>query len=435
MLENSKISIYSKYASTSLLRRKQRTLFSLLAIAISIASIVAISLMGNSVNFTLQSSVKYYFGGDLRLDMEPVGFRTGDFDFRETEDFIIGLRDTGTIEDYTYIIDTVRGTDIQREGVTQTFLGLRGIETGKYPLYDEIPVIEPKGVKFNTLIKEPYDIAVNDILAQNLKLKVGDTLPVLSDNGRTEFKVVGIVKEGGGVADIFGVGIIKHETIMELLELEEKDASSIFIKTQNDSLMYEAERSIQNQLIDRNKYQITLTNYIEQNEATIDTLRPVLQFFGLAGIIALLVGAIGIITTMFISMKERKKEIGTMKAVGIKSSQVINFFLFEALFLGISGSILGVILGIIISTQLVLIAEGLFNTALRLVIDPFILLYGFLVGVFSVLTFQIVPAYIGSQIRPIIVLKDMEGEKPFYRDWGFIKIVFISFIVFGGILY
>ena len=435
MLENSKISIYSKYASTSLLRRKQRTLFSLLAIAISIASIVAISLMGNSVNFTLQSSVKYYFGGDLRLDMEPVGFRTGDFDFRETEDFIIGLRDTGTIEDYTYIIDTVRGTDIQREGVTQTFLGLRGIETGKYPLYDEIPVIEPKGVKFNTLIKEPYDIAVNDILAQNLKLKVGDTLPVLSDNGRTEFKVVGIVKEGGGVADIFGVGIIKHETIMELLELEEKDASSIFIKTQNDSLMYEAERSIQNQLIDRNKYKITLTNYIEQNEATIDTLRPVLQFFGLAGIIALLVGAIGIITTMFISMKERKKEIGTMKAVGIKSSQVINFFLFEALFLGISGSILGVILGIIISTQLVLIAEGLFNTALRLVIDPFILLYGFLVGVFSVLTFQIVPAYIGSQIRPIIVLKDMEGEKPFYRDWGFIKIVFISFIVFGGILY
>ncbi|KYC47875.1 MAG: macrolide transporter ATP-binding /permease protein [Candidatus Methanofastidiosum methylothiophilum] len=222
---------------------------------------------------------------------------------------------------------------------------------------------------------------------------------------------------------------------MELLELEEKDASSIFIKTENDSLMYEAERSIETQLIDRNKYKITVTNYIEQNEATIQTLRPVLQFFGLAGIIALLVGAIGIITTMFISMKERKKEIGTMKAVGIKSSQVINFFLFEALLLGISGSILGVILGIIISTQLVLIAEGVFNTALRLVIDPYILIYGFLVGVFSVLTFQIVPAYIGSQVRPIIVLKDMEGEKPFYKDRGFAKIVLLSFIVFGAILY
>ena len=435
MLENLKISIYSKYAITSLLRRKQRTLFSLLAIAISIASIVAISLMGNSVDYTLQSSVKYYFGGDLRLDMEAVGFRTGKFDFKETEEFVQSLKDTGTIQDYTYILDTVRGTDIQKEGVTQTFLGLRGIELGKYPLYDEIPVIEPKGAKFNTLIKEPYDIAVNDILAQNLKLKVGDTLPVLSDNGRTEFKVVGIVKEGGGVADIFGLGIVKHETMMELLKLEEKDASSIFIKTENDSLMFDAERSIQTELIDRNKYKINVTNYIDQNEATIQTLKPVLQFFGLAGIIALLVGAIGIITTMFISMKERKREIGTMKAVGIKSSQVINFFLFEALFLGISGSLLGVVLGVLISTQLVLIAGSLFNTVLRLVIDPFILVYGFLVGVFSVLTFQIVPAYIGSQIRPIIVLKDMEGEKPFYRDWGFAKIVFISFLVFGGILY
>lgn len=435
MLENSKISIYSKYATTSLLRRKQRTLFSLLAIAISISSIVAISLMGSSVNYTLQSSVKYYFGGDLRLDMETIGFRTGEFDFKETEEFVQSLKDSGTIQDYTYLIDTVRGTDIQREGVTQTILGLRGIELGKYPLYDEIPVIEPKGVRFNTLIKEPYDIAINDILAQNLKLKVGDTLPVLSDNGRTEFKVVGIVKEGGGVADIFGVGIIKHETMMELLKLEEKDASSIFIKTENDSLMFDAERSIKTQLIDRNKYTISVTNYIDQNEATIETLKPVLQFFGLAGIIALLVGAIGIITTMFISMKERKKEIGTMKAVGIKSSEVINFFLFEALFLGVSGSLIGVLLGIIISTQLVLIAEGLFNTVLRLVIDPFILIYGFLVGVFSVLTFQIVPAYIGSQIRPIIVLKEMEGEKPFYKDWGFAKIVFISFLVFGGILY
>ena len=435
MLENSKINIYLKYAFTSLLRRKQRTLFSLLAISISVASIVAISLMGASVETTLQSSVKYYFGGDLRLDMETVGFRIGKFDFKDTEDFIIGLRDTGTIENYTYILDTIRGTDIQREGVTQTFLGLRGIEIGNYPLYDEIPVIDPKGAKFNTLIKEPYDIAINDILAQNLKLKVGDTLPVLSDNGRTEFKVVGIIKEGGGVAEIFGIGLIKFDTIMELLKLEEKDASSIFIKTQNDILMYEAEKSIQNQLIDRNKYKISVSNYVEQNEVTIQILRPVLQFFNLAGIISLLVGAIGIITTMFISMKERKKEIGTMKAIGIKSSQVINFFLFEALILGITGSFFGVVLGIILSTQLVHIAEGIFNTTLYLVIDNYVLLYGFLVGVFSVFTFQIVPAYIGSQIRPIIVLKDIEGEKPFYRDWGFLKIVFISFIVFWGILY
>ena len=98
MLENSKINIYLKYAFTSFLRRKQRTLFSLLAISISVASIVAISLMGASVETTLQSSVKYYFGGDLRLDMETVGFRSGKFDFKDNEDCIIGLMDTGNIE-------------------------------------------------------------------------------------------------------------------------------------------------------------------------------------------------------------------------------------------------------------------------------------------------------------------------------------------------
>ncbi len=357
MLKKSKINIYYKYSSTSLLRRKQRTIFSLLAIAISISSIVAIGLMGTSIDYTLQSSVKYYFGGDLRLNTGNVEFRTGNFDFIETEEFIQSLIDRGIVQDYTYQIGTVRDTDIQREGVTQTFLGLRGVEIDKYPLYEEVPVIEPKNTNFITLFKEPYDIAINDILAQNLNLKVGDTLPVITQRGRTEFRVVGIVKEGGGVADIFGVGLIRHETMLELLDLKERDATNIFLKTENDSLMYEAERSIEYELIERNKYDIRITNYIEQNEQTLETLRPVLQFFNLAGIIALMVGAIGIITTMYISMKERKKEIGIMKAIGIKSSEVIKFFLFEATLLGIAGSSLGVLLGILFSTQLVLIAE------------------------------------------------------------------------------
>lgn len=435
MLKNSKFNIYYKYSSNSLFRRKQRTLFSLLAIAISISSIVAIGIMGNSVEFTLQSTVKSYFGGDLRLDMQAIDFRTGEFDFEITEDFILSLRDRGIIQDYTYQIDTVRGVDIQREGVTQTFIGLRGVELEKYPLYDDVPVIEPRGAKFNTLIMEPYDIVINDVLAQNLKLEIGDILPIFTEIGTTEFKVVGIVKEGGGVADIFGVGIIRHETMLEILGLSERDATSIFIKTETDSLMYEAERSIKNQLIDRDNFSIRVTNYVDQNEQTIETLQPVLQFFNLAGIIALLVGAIGIITTMYISMKERKKEIGTMKAVGIKSSEVINFFIFESMILGFLGSLLGVILGVIFSTQLIFVAEGLFNTPLILDIDPTLITFGFLIGVFSVMTFQIIPAYIGSQVRPIIVLKDMEGEKSFYKDFGFIKIVLISLLVFGGIVY
>ncbi len=62
--------------------------------------------------------------------------------------------------------------------------------------------------------------------------------------------------------------------------------------------------------------------------------------------IALLVGAVGIITTLYTSVSERTKEIGTMKAIGAKSKFILTLFLSEALLIGILGSTLGILTGI-----------------------------------------------------------------------------------------
>ena len=59
--------------------------------------------------------------------------------------------------------------------------------------------------------------------------------------------------------------------------------------------------------------------------------------------IALLVGAVGIITTLYTSVNERIKEIGTMKAIGAKSRFILALFLSEALIIGLLGSTLGLI--------------------------------------------------------------------------------------------
>ena len=64
------------------------------------------------------------------------------------------------------------------------------------------------------------------------------------------------------------------------------------------------------------------------------------------GIIALFVGAVGIVTTLYTSVTERIKEIGTMKAIGAQSSNIMSLFLVEALMIGILGATFGVIIGI-----------------------------------------------------------------------------------------
>lgn len=63
--------------------------------------------------------------------------------------------------------------------------------------------------------------------------------------------------------------------------------------------------------------------------------------------IALLVGAVGIITTLYTSVNERIKEIGTMKAIGAKAKFILSLFLSEALLIGLIGSTMGVLMGII----------------------------------------------------------------------------------------
>ncbi|MDE1866946.1 MAG: ABC transporter permease, partial [Thaumarchaeota archaeon] len=70
-------------------------------------------------------------------------------------------------------------------------------------------------------------------------------------------------------------------------------------------------------------------------------------FVQMIGLIALVVGAVGIVTTLYNSVTERIREIGTMKAIGAQNSSILALFLVEAALIGIMGATLGVTIGII----------------------------------------------------------------------------------------
>jgi ABC-type antimicrobial peptide transport system permease subunit len=111
---------------------------------------------------------------------------------------------------------------------------------------------------------------------------------------------------------------------------------------------------------DRNVYANTsiITNYLYgSNNIGVTTPKAIIKTIqgaqggsssfqtGIA-FIALLVGAVGIITTLYTSVNERIKEIGTMKAIGAKSRFILALFLSEALIIGLLGSTLGLLTGV-----------------------------------------------------------------------------------------
>lgn len=122
-------------------------------------------------------------------------------------------------------------------------------------------------------------------------------------------------------------------------------------------------------------------------------------FLGLIGSISLIVGGIGVMNIMLVSVVERRREIGIRLAVGAKRSDIRTLFLIEAVMLSLVGGTLGVIIGIIIAYVMAWFWHWQFTF---FILPPVI---GFTVSVATGIFFGFYPAYKASQLDPIQALR------------------------------
>jgi len=128
----------------------------------------------------------------------------------------------------------------------------------------------------------------------------------------------------------------------------------------------------------------------------------------LAGIasISLVVGAIGIANTMYTSVLERTKEIGTMKAIGARNSDILKIFLIESGLLGIVGGVIGVALGMISSWTIEVYANQALGTNLLQVSFSQYLIGGCLIFSFIVGSLAgLLPSRQASKLNPVDALR------------------------------
>lgn len=139
------------------------------------------------------------------------------------------------------------------------------------------------------------------------------------------------------------------------------------------------------------------------------------MFLSAIATISLIVGAIGIMNTMFTSVLEKTREIGILKALGAKNRDILVIFLLNAAIIGIIGGIFGIILGIIASSYISVLAGGtttggmggggfgrIFSSSyvsLTLIIEVF------LVSIFVGLISGAIPAYRASRLKPVDALR------------------------------
>ncbi|MBN2410449.1 ABC transporter permease [candidate division KSB1 bacterium] len=181
--------------------------------------------------------------------------------------------------------------------------------------------------------------------------------------------------------------------------------SGITVKVLNDALVDDA--FLQVEKILRRQHRLLRdqdNDFSIQNQSDIiETFQETNKSFSflLASIagISLLVGGIGIMNIMLVSVTERTREIGIRKAIGAKSRDILLQFLVESITISLSGGILGIVLGILLSYGLSTWAQ--WNTMISL--TSIIMSFGFasIVGLF----FGIYPARKASILNPIIALR------------------------------
>ena len=140
--------------------------------------------------------------------------------------------------------------------------------------------------------------------------------------------------------------------------------------------------------------QSELAQAAEQTENTFTALLA-----GIAGV-SLLVGGIGIMNIMLVSVTERTREIGIRKAIGAKRANILSQFLIEAVTLSILGGLVGIALGISIALALPHFME---DTMTVITLSPILMAFGFsaAVGIF----FGFYPAQKASRLDPIVALR------------------------------
>jgi putative ABC transport system permease protein len=236
----------------------------------------------------------------------------------------------------------------------------------------------------------------------------------LTINGQT-FRVVGILKSVGFVGQEDSSIFISIDGARRILTdfSGNNQLSSITVKVSDSSNVQSISADIENRLMISRHVTNQTKDFTVQSaqaiQASVSSIAQTMTLFlgGIAGV-SLLVGGIGIANTMFMSVMERTRLIGVLKALGTTNFEVIKLFLTESAIMGLIGGLIGALLGYLLSgliSQLGIRIMGAGGGGVTTVVSPQLILFsvGFsvLIGMFS----GFLPARSASKLQPVEALR------------------------------
>lgn len=394
---------YTKLAIGTFKYRKKRTFLTIIGIIIGMAAVVSLISIGEGMKSAIDQQFETM--GPNKIMVFPSGPMFG---MGLQSQVALTQEDVEIVEDTTGV--KIAGGMIVKIGRVKfkdesKYTYLAGVPAGwSITSMAGIDIISGRNLKES----DTYKVVIGQLISTDKIFETGVKLNNRINIEDTDFKVVGILDTVGNSQDDMNI-YMPIEMAREVFDEPEKVMTILAETKEGYEPDYVADKITEKLRKERGvkkgeeDFEVQT---MEDLQRTYNTVFSIIELIvlGIAGI-SLVVGGIGIMNTMFSSVLERTRDIGIMKAIGAKNSDVLFIFLIESGLLGMIGGGIGCLIGVVMAKITEFAGEEMAFGLLKADITPKLILFtlGFslLVGCLS----GFLPARRAAKLNPVEALR------------------------------
>ncbi|MFC4253908.1 MacB family efflux pump subunit [Altererythrobacter xixiisoli] len=387
-----------RMATLAMAAHKLRTFLTMLGIIIGITSVVSVVALGNGSQQVILENIASL--GTNTLDVYP-GTSFGDMRSSRVETLVPGDADALASQPYVdSVTPSVSSSVTARYRNVAANAQVSGVGEGYFRAKGQT-LLQGRLFDATSVTSRAQEVVIDETARDTLFTNGEDPIGQVVMFGNVPMRVIGVLKKsqmGFGGNDTLSA-YVPYTTVMTRM-LGQSFLSSITVRIADDADMTAAQAAVTRLMQTRHgRTDFFINNTDEIRKSITSTTQTMTLLISAIAVIALVVGGIGVMNIMLVSVTERTSEIGVRMAVGARQSDILQQFLIEAVMVCALGGVIGVLLALGIS--------GLFSlsgASFPMIISATSVVIAFLCCTMIGVTFGFLPARRAARLDPVEAL-------------------------------
>ncbi len=384
-------------------------LFLLVASLITgIAAVVSIGSLNYSLQETLDQNAKELLGADLVINSS-----------RKLDGNVTRILDSARLQ---LASDAEMASMIMFMNTRQTRLVKLTALKGDFPFYGSL---DTQPANAYSLMKGGRYAMLDESLARQFEISSEDSVKL----GNTTFKVAGIVTKipgGGALTSTLAPSVYISMDELDstgLVQFGSRVSYRTFVKTKDSE---QTEKTIEKIKPIAKKERFSYETVEGRKEGLGKSFGAVYQFFSLLAFVALILGCIGVASSVHIYAREKRDEVAVLRCVGSSGWQAFNIYFIQVFFLGLIGSVLGAGLGALIQKAIPIVFKNFIPVDIPFAISWEAVIEGLVVGALVSVLFAILPLVAIRFVPPLTVLRSEAAPAKSFSKMRLTAIILIA---------